>query len=976
MTELHGFELIREEHVAEVNGTVSLYRHIKTGAQVLSVVNDDENKVFGINFFTPPPDHTGMTHIMEHSVLLGSQKYPVKEPFVELIKSSLATFLNAFTYPEKTCYPVATTNLKDLYNLIDVYIDCTLHPRLTPENLEQEGWHYELDAEDGEMVYKGVVFNEMKGAFSDPEGVLGRYTQHSLFPDHIYGLESGGDPKYIPDLQYDNFKRYHETYYHPSNAMIWFYGDAPAEERLRYLNDQLSGFEAQQIDRNIAPQPDFTEPRRLMIPYDAGDEEGTGKRGFVSVNWKMPAVGNGETELALSILDYILLGSPASPLKKALIDSGLGEGLTRSGLESDISPMAFFVGLKGINPDDGDKVEALILQTLQELADRGIETEMIEAAMNTIEFRLREMNTGGYPRGIAYMVGVLNHWIHGSDPIDALKFEADLAAIKAKLAAGEKLFESLIQEHFLNNPHRTTVLLKPDPDVADEAEAAEKDRLDQTRAAMNTDQVQQVIAETAKLKEMQTLPDSPEALATIPVLKLEDLNRQHRPIPVEESQIGGVRTLTHDLFTNNILYLDLAFDLHTLNASQLPYLSIFPTLLTEMGTSKEDFVKLSQRIGRKTGGINVSVLNTAIKDSTDSASYLVVRAKATVPQTADMLDLLRDILLDADLSNKDRFKQIVLEAKAEQEASLIPAGHMVAARRLRAKFHEAHWADETIKGVTGLQFIRELAGRVDTDWDNIHRELQAIRSALLSRGNLIVNATVDNANLNTIRPMLETFVNALPNASVNRVKWSEAMQAATKRTGEGLTIPAQVNYVAKGGNLFQNGYERDGSVLAISNFLSMVYLWERVRVKGGAYGGFFNADTRSGTVAYVSYRDPNLLETLDTYDEVPGWLKEVELPQDELERLVIGGVGELEQYQLPDAKGYTSLVRTLTGESDADLQTLRDEVFDTTADDFRSMAQLLDRVKEASGVVVVGSADAIQQANEQRPGLLEVTRLM
>lgn len=973
MTSEH-FTLIQDRSVAEINSRARLYRHNQTGAQVLSLENNDENKVFGITFKTPPADSTGIAHIMEHTVLCGSRKYPVKEPFVELMKGSLNTFLNAFTYPDKTCYPVASQNVQDLYNLIDVYLDAVFYPSITPEKLQQEGWHYELDSADQTMAYKGVVFNEMKGAYSSPDNLLGRYTQQTLYPDNTYGVDSGGDPKHIPDLTYEQFMRFHQTCYHPSNALIYFYGDDDPAKRLEIVQGYLGDFSAKDANTAVALQPRFDAPRRLTVGYNAGDENSESqKRGLVSVNWMLFESGDVEASLAHHILSHILIGTPASPLRKALIDSGLGENLTGGGLDDELRQAMFTAGLKGINPDDAPKVEQLILDTLAQLARDGIDPNMVEAALNTIEFRMREMNTGGFPRGLAVMLSALSNWLYGGDPLLPLAYEAPLAAIKQHLAANPRYFEQLIQQSFLNNPHRTTVLLSPDTEAGKRDEAEERAKLDAAREAMNDDDILRVIEQTRKLKELQSAPDSPEALATIPMLKLTDLDKRNKLIPLEMAQMSGVNVLYHDLFTNGITYLDVGFNLRALPQVLLPYVALFGRALLEMGTESEDFVRLSQRIGRDTGGIrNAPFTSTVHHSGGEAAAWLFLRGKSTIPQTEKLLGILKDILLTPQLDNRERFRQLVLQEKASMESGLIPGGHRVVNTRLRARFSIADWAAEQMGGVSYLQFLRQLAEQVDSDWSAVLESLQDIRTRLLTRANAICNVTLDETAWKSVQPLLTPFLDSLPAGATTREVWAPPAPPAA----EGLTLPAQVNYVGKGANLYDLGYHLNGSVLVTLNLLRNTWLWERVRVQGGAYGGFCLFDQRSGAFTYLSYRDPNLLTTLDNYDNSAAFLRDVELSEDEVVKSIIGTIGDFDAYQLPDAKGFTSLQRYLANDTDADRQRLRDEVLSTDADDIRAFADMADLVRQHGAVVVLGAESAIRAANTERQLGMQITRAM
>lgn len=972
MQQTYGFTQIKDQTIPELNARATLFRHEKSGAELLSIENADENKAFGISFRTPPADSTGVAHILEHSVLCGSRKYPVKEPFVELMKGSLNTFLNAMTFPDKTSYPVASQNVKDLYHLIDVYLDAVFYPRITPQIFMQEGWHYELDAPDAPMTFKGVVFNEMKGAYSSPDSLLYRLSQQALFPDTIYGVDSGGDPEAIPNLTYQQFKAFHDTYYHPSNAMIFFYGDDDPAERLRYLNEWLSAFDRKPLSAAIDLQQRFAAPKQFVHAYDAGDGGELTRKGMVMINWLLDEGNDVEKTLGWMILNHILVGTPASPLRKALIDSGLGEDTTGGGLDYELRELLFSTGLKGIAPEDAARVEDVVFSTLTALSQGGIEPAMIEAAINTTEFRLREQNTGDFPRGLALMFTALITWLHGSDPIGPLAFETPLQAIKARLQSGERYFERLIAEMLLNNPHRATVLLRPDAELGKRRKAAEEARLAQAKAAMTPADIEAVVAQTRELKQMQETPDSPEALATLPMLTLADMDRTNKAIPTDILTHGHAEILHHDLFTNGIVYLDLAFDLHTLPQELLPYAPLFGRALLNMGTETEDFVKLQQRIGCKTGGIWPTLFNSAISGQDASAARLVLRGKATVARADALLEILRDMLLTVKLDNQERFEQLTLENKARKESSLIPSGNYFAGTRLSAHFHESGWFSEQTGGVSSLLFTRQLAEDVKNDWPSVLNKLEAIRQIVINRNALVCNVTVDGENWAAVLPKLRRFVDALPAFEARQTAW----KPETFASNEGLTIPAQVNYVTKGANLYDAGYRYHGSSRVISNYLRTSWLWEKVRVQGGAYGGSCWLERLSGLFVFSSYRDPNLLGTLENYDLTARFLRDVDLSAEELTKSIIGVIGDIDAYMLPDAKGYTAMVWHLLGESDATRQQIRDEALSTTVDDFRKFADALDAANQRGLVVVMGSPEAIGKANQERGAWLETLKVL
>ena len=970
--DMHGFTLVREQDIPELNSTARLYRHT-TGAELLSMLNDDENKVFGVALRTPPSDSTGVAHILEHTVLCGSRKYPLKDPFVELIKGSLKTFVNAFTFPDKTCYPVASQNTQDFYNLVDVYLDAVFFPRLARYHFEQEGWHYELEQPEQPLAYKGVVFNEMKGAYSSPDTMLHKYIQQSLFPDNTYGVDSGGDPARIPDLTYEQFMNFHHTFYHPSNTRFFFYGDDDPDKRLEIVAGYVNEFEPLAIDSHVPLQERFTAPQKLTRSYAAGPDEADTTKAMLTVNWMLGEVTDLETLLGLGVLDYIILGTPAAPLHKALIESGLGENVAGGGLSDGLRQLTFSAGLKNIDPQNADAVEAMVIDTLSNLAHGTIEQDAVDAAMNTVEFSLRENNTGAFPRGISLMLSALNGWLYDRDPIAQLTFEQPLQALKTRLnndAPG--YFAQLIQQYMLNNQHRTTVLLTADRQQAARDNATERAQLDETRATLSELDIQELIAHTAELKELQERPDPPEVRATIPSLTLGDLDRQVRTIPSEVIDNGVVKTLYHELFTNGIVYLDLGVDLHTLPQELLAYVPLFGRALLEMGTAQEDFVKLSQRIGRTTGGIRTARFVSNTRHSSTSAAWLFLRGKAMPDQTGALVAIMREVLMTVRLDNRERFRQMALEEKSRLESSLVPSGHLYADMRLRARFSEADWANETLGGVSYLFFVRQLIQAIDSDWPSVCEALEQIRSIITNRAAMLCNVTSDRATFAAIAPQIDTALAALPTGANLRTQWTPDEHMPN----EGLVIPAQVNYVARGGSLTAAGYAPSGVIAVVSNYLRTAYLWEQIRVRGGAYGGFSRYDRLSGVWSFLSYRDPNLLRTLDVYDQTGQYLRQLDLSKAELTRGIIGVISDLDQYELPDAKGYTALLRHLIGETDELRQRYREQVLGTTLADFHAIGDALDMLRNRSAVAVIGGQAVIDAANAERAGLLEVVKVL
>jgi Zn-dependent M16 (insulinase) family peptidase len=951
----HGFSLTRETFIEEYRITARLYVHDRTGAELLSMVNDDTNKVFGITFRTPPSDSTGVAHILEHSVLCGSANYPTKEPFVELMKGSLQTFLNAFTYPDKTCYPVASQNLQDFYNLVDVYMDAVLHPLLHRHTHEQEAWHFESESPDTPPVYKGVVFNEMKGVYAAADNILEEFGKRVLFPASTYGVDYGGDPRHIPDLTWEQLRAFHAQYYHPSNARMFFYGDDPEEERLRRMDACLRSFDRATIVSDIPIHPASPLPPRVVMPYPSQPDD-TEAGTYITLNWRLGADKDAEYLLAWSLLEQILVETPASPLRKALMDSGLGDDLAGSGIETHVRELYFSTGLKGVAPGDEDTVANLIETTLRDLVAHGIDPKTIEAALNTEEFHLRELNTGNYPRGLSLMVGALQTWVYGGDPLAPIQYARPLAAIRARLAAGERLFESMIQRELLDNPNRVRLVLRPDPDLKNRLDREETERLARMHAGWSADQRRAIVERTAELRRLQATPDQPEALARVPHLALTDLERNASRLPIETGAVHEVPLLFHDLFTQGITYLDLGFNLSALPDDLLGLLPVWSRALLETGTAQQDYVALSQRIGRTTGGIDPELYATTQRQSPNPVTWLFLRGKVMDGALPDLLAILHDVLDTPRLDLRDRITQIVSEEKAELESSIIPSGHRFVAQRLRARYTEADQVQEKTSGISYLLTLRDLERRIEQDWPGVTADLRRIHTLLVNRTTMLVNVTAAGSTRAAAEKAIAPFLARLPAAP-----WTPHRRPlpAEPLQPEGLVIPAQVNYVGKSVNLYRWQRPITGHDLVVNRYLRTAWLWDQVRVQGGAYGAFGMLDPRAGQCTMTSYRDPNTERTLATYDRTPEFLRSLALDDAELTRAIIGTIGDLDGYLLPDAKGYLSMGRYLAGDTDDLRQAMRDQVLSTRTAHFAGFADSLDLLARHGSVVMMGSREKL-----------------
>ena len=735
----------------------------------------------------------------------------------------------------------------------------------------------------------------------------------------------------------------------------------------------MQDFQEIEVDSAVPQQPLRDQAARHTFPYAIDPSEADNAKQYVSVNWLLPEVTDLTTQMGLSILSNVLSGSPGAPLRRALTESGLGEDTMGGGFANHLRQPMFSTGLKGVDKENIPAVEALIDETLQRLVTEGIDPAAIEASLNTVEFRLREANTGSYPRGLVHMLGALGRWIYDGDPYEGLRYEGPLQAVKDGIAQGN-FFESLIGQYLLENSHRTTVILEPDADLSKRTESEELEKLTAAKAAMSNDELEAIIANTKALKERQERPDTPEELALLPSLTLADLEKEVKPLPIDVAQHGQAKVISHDLFTNGIVYFRLGMNMRVLPADLLPYLPLFSYALTEIGTETEDYVQLAQRIGRLTGGVGASSQVSSVRNQKEALAWLWIRGKATMERAQDLLDIIRDVLLTVKLDNRERFQQMVLEEKSGQESSLVPGGHVVAMTRLGAHFTEAGWINEETNGISYLFFLRRLLDDVENDWPSVLAKLEQIRTLLVNRDNMLCDTTLDSERYATFEPLIHNLIDSFPANEVIHQTWTPTELPRN----EGLTIPAQVNYVAKAVNLFEHGFTHHGSVAVITKMMGTGYLWEKIRMQGGAYGAFMPYSAASGISSFCSYRDPNLSDTLDVYDQAADYLAQLPLTPTQIEKAVIGVIGDLDSYQLPDAKGYTSLNRYLNGITDSYRQQRRDEVLGTTIGDFQSFAAALQVLKEHGHTVVVGSSEAIIKANDALPPSqqLTLTKLM
>ena len=971
----HGFELIRTQHIAELNTQARLWRHVQTGAELLSLENDDENKVFGVTFATPPEDSTGIAHILEHSVLAGSEAYPVKDAFNELSRATLQTFINAFTYPDKTVYPVASQVPVDYFNLARVYADLVLRPRILRETFLQEGHHLEfVDPADpaGDLTVSGIVYNEMKGAYSSPEGLMYKALQQNLFPDNAYGYDSGGDPEAIPHLTWEQLREFHRLYYSPSNAYIFLYGSIPVEDHLAFLEGVLAGFGRVRVESAIGLQPRWNRPRSTRDCFPIARGESPARKTAVNLAWMTAENTQPEEVLLLRIATHALIGTAAGPLRKALIDSGLGEDLSPvTGLETDLRQVVFSVGLRGTDPGRKEAVEALVLETLEGIAETGFDRGLVEAALHQVEFHGREIVRGAYPYGITLMGRVFHTWLYDGDPLTPLKFNALIGRARERWRREPGLFQEVIRRWLLDNPHRLTSVMEPSHSCLEEAETRFRKRMAELKATLSETDRERIRDESSRLRALQTEPDSPEALATLPRLKRADIPRQAETIPSEEGRADGVDVLKHEIFGNGIVYLDCAFDVSHVPDGMQPWLPLLGKFARGMGAAGRRYDEMATRISTAMGALGVQMASGFGRDGRQTWQRMIFRMRALHRNIPEALSLLGDILSAGDLSDRRRMEDLVLEKRNSLQSAVIPSGHLFAQRTAASTQTLPSLRDEQWNGRIQLRLLNGLAERFAAD--PLVEHMERLRALVFGRGRLLLNVTGDAEGVGLLLEEIGALTGRLGSGSPGTD--GPSMAPAPARVG--VSIAARVCYVAR--VVTTPGYSDPASAaLAVaSRELSKGYLYNRIRVQGGAYGGMSLYDPAGRIFSFLSYRDPRLEETLRVYEEAATHLLEAGIGADELEKTVIGTVGTLDRPSDPAGKGYLAMARHLSGITDADRQAFRDRVLAMTPDELlRTVREVLVPALEASSIAVYAGEDRLVRARETAVPDLVIEPLM
>lgn len=957
--DLAEYEILDEHRVEDVQSDGFILRHKKSGARIAILSNNDDNKVFYIGFRTPPEDETGVPHIIEHTTLCGSKKFPVKDPFIELAKGSLNTFLNAMTYPDKTVYPIASCNDQDFKNLMDVYLDAVFNPNITKyeEIFKQEGWHYELTGKDDELKINGVVYNEMKGAYSSPDEVLSSQIYRSLFPDNTYSKDSGGNPEYIPKLTYEAYLDFYHKYYHPSNSYIYLYGDMDVVERLEWLDKEyLSLYDYKKVNSEINKQPAFDEIKNVEAQYSITMDDSQENKTYLSYN---RVVGDTLDEMlyqAFDVLDYALVSSPGAPVKQALIDAGIGDDVYGSYDAGILQPIFSFVA-KNANASQADEFESIIENTLKEVVKTGINKEALLAGINSSEFKFREADFGQFPKGLLFGLNCLDSWLF-DDMKPFIHLECLGTYAKLRKAVDTDYFEKLIQEYLLDNTHGSSVTVKPKRGLGNEREEALAKELSDYKASLSDEEIKKLIEDTEHLKKYQEEPSSDEDLRKLPMLTRADMKKNAMPFSNIEDELSDVKVVRHDIESNGIDYISFLFDAGDFAQSELGYLGFFTNALGLVSTEKYSYTDLANATNIYTGGISTGTASHPdIKDRNNFVFKFEVKLKVLEKNLDKALELMEQMLLTSDFTDTKRLGELVAQIKARLQANLSSSGHLVAAMRSMSSFSRYALYQDELKGVAFYRSICCIEKELSESPKSVSDKLAAIAKKLFARNRMLISFTGNNEAYGNAKPSLEKVIAGFDKMSAI----GNQAEVHFNTAKEAFIDASQIQYVAKTGDFICEGYEYTGALRLLRIILSYDYLWINVRVKGGAYG-CMNTFLRSGESYFVSYRDPNLSDTLDVYDRIPEYIKSFSPDERDMTKYIIGTFSALDTPMNPEAKGSRSLSAYLEGITYEQIQKERNEILNAQPEDIRRLADLVEAVLKKDSICVIGNENMIKES--------------
>jgi len=970
IADLKEYTLLKEEMIEDIKARGYLLRHNKSNARIMLLANDDENKVFNIAFRTPPADSTGVAHILEHSVLCGSKHFPLKDPFVELAKGSLNTFLNAMTYPDKTMYPVASCNDQDFQNLMHVYLDAVFYPNIynRKEIFLQEGWHYELEDADAPLTYNGVVYNEMKGAFSSAEEALDREVFNTLFPDTAYGVESGGDPEYIPDLTYEQFLDFHRKYYHPSNSYIYLYGNMDMVEKLIWLDKMyLSKFNAIQVDSAIALQKSFAKPVEKVMHFPIAENESEEEHAYLTYN---VVVGNSldiKVNMAFQVLEYALVAAPGAPVKQVLLDAKIGKDIIGTYEEGIYQPF-FSITAKNAKAEDKERFLLLIQDTLKELVAEGLDKKALKAGINYYEFRFREADYASYPKGLMYGIDVFQSWLYDDErPFDYLR-RLDIFAFLKEMAEG-RYFEELITKYLLENSHELILTAVPEKGLTAKREQEVTEKLQTYKESLSIEAINNLIRSTKDLEEYQEAPETKEAMESIPMLKREDINKKAAKIYNEERLAGKTRVIHHRLDTNDIAYMTMLFDTKHVPQELIPYIGILKSVLGYVDTQSYRYGELFNEINANSGGISCGFSVFENSNADDSCIGMFgIRSKCLYSQLPFMIKMLKEILLSSKLDDEKRLYEIVAQLKSRMQVSMANAGHSTAVARVASYYSKIGWLQEQIGGVEFFRLIEKLEADFENEKAALSARLKSLVEIIFRPENLCISYTADEEGYDLLCTQIDKIEGMLYTKEVPE----GGFVIHPKKKNEGFKTAGQVQYVAVGGNFKTAGFSYTGALKILKVILSYDYLWMNIRVKGGAYG-CMSGFKRSGETYLVSYRDPNLVKTMEVYQNAPAYIRSFAADERQMTKYIIGTISELDVPMSPAAVGNMSMTAYFIGVSEEQLQKERDQVLEADAEDIQKLADIVESVLKENYLCVIGNEGVIE---ENRDKFLNVEHLV
>ena len=958
---LNAYEVLKEEELQDIHSKGWLLRHKKTGARVMLIENSDENKVFNIAFRTPPKNSTGVAHILEHSVLCGSREFPLKDPFVELVKGSLNTFLNAMTYPDKTCYPVASCNDRDFQNLMHVYLDAVFYPNIykKEEIFRQEGWNYHLEQKEGPLKYNGVVYNEMKGAFSSPDDVLEREIMNSLFPDTTYGCESGGDPVNIPDLSYEEFLDFHRQYYHPSNSFIYLYGNMDMEEKLEFIDSHyLSAFDSLAIDSQIRDQEAFAQVKDIQKNYPVSEDEGEEDNTYLSYNMVVGEAADINLSLAFEVLDYALLSAPGAPLKQALLDAKIGKDIYGS-FEDGIKQTYFSIVAKGANLSQKEEFVKVIRDTLTKIMEEGIDKKAVTAGINYYEFRFREADFSSYPKGLMYGLDILSSWLYDdTKPFCEVQLLEGFEFLKKALEEG--YFEDLIRKYLLDNTHGAILSLVPEKGLAAKRDKELEEKLENYRKSLSDEELTRMVENTKALEAYQESEEDPEALTCIPMLSREDIKKEITGLTNEEHYVDDSLFLYHDVCTNGIGYADLLFEIHDFDVNTVHYLGLLKSVLGAVDTENYSYGELFNEVNARTGGISYGI--EVFDDAQDTDAFramFAVRGKALYPEMDFMFSMIREVLTTSKLTDTKRLYEIIARVKSRAQASLASAGHSTAVLRGASYASPMAAFQDEMAGIGYYQFIEKLEKDFDSCKDEIVKNLRKVMEEVLRPENFCVSYTGERESLDVVKAQAAGIKKVLFNGQ----KPESVKQAPCIKKNEAFKTSGQVQYVAQNGNFRKKGLEYTGALEILKVILSYDYLWINLRVKGGAYG-CMSGFKRNGESFLVSYRDPHLKRTLEVYQGVPDYIRAFEADEREMTKYIIGTISNKDVPRTPQMQGSISKTAYFSNVTEDMLQKERNQILGAQKEDIQKLAALVEAVLSDDQICVVGSETAIEKAED------------